>query len=154
MSTKIIKRGLLWGLLIYSVGSLFFMPIGPILDRFKAVVPWIGTGVIATEALFIIGLLVMATSLGLRIHNPFQLRKQMKSILQEAVASRMFWNGFWINAVGACGSSLLLCIGIFSALPVTSWGLVYLPIADLATTIAIRYWALRANANARERGQL
>jgi hypothetical protein len=147
MATKAIKRGMLWLLVIFSVVSLFFTPLDSILDKILMVLPWVGPGLIATEVLFIIGLGIMATSIGLRIRNPLKLRKELGNILREATDVRTFWVGFWINAIGAAGSCLLVCIALFVALPITSWGLAYIPLADLVATLALRAWIIRASTH-------
>lgn len=140
------KRVFFWVLLVYSLGSLLFTPLGPVLASVKAILPWVGVGAIVTETLFIAGLVIMAAAIGLESRNPLTLRKDIKRMLVAAVETRSFWVGFWINAVGACGSSLFLCAGILIALPPSSWSLLYFPLLDLAATIAIRHWAIKAQA--------
>lgn len=146
METKRFKRGLFWGLILISVGSLLFTPFNSLRRDMSQTLPWVGFGVIVSEILFIGGLIIMATSIGLKVRNPLKLRGRLKHILRNSIITRSFWVGFWINAVGAVLSSLLLAAGIFAALPMTSWGLLYVPIADLAATIVIRQWALRARS--------
>jgi len=117
-----------------------------LVERIVATLPWVGIGVIVTEVLFVSGLLIMALSLGIRIRNPLKLRREIKSVLSASTASKTFWAGFWVNAVGAVGTGLLACAGIISVFPVTSWGLMYLPLIDLVATVAIRHWAIKALA--------
>ncbi len=146
MSTKTIKRGLLWSLVIFSLGSLVFTPFDSLWSRVISSLPWLGTGVIVSEAFFIGGLIIMAMSMGLKIRNPLRLRKELKSILRASVATKPFWVGFWVNALGAVASGILLGVGICVVLPVTSWGLLYLPLVDLTATVVIRRWALEVHA--------
>ena len=144
MQTKVFKRGLLWGLILISIGSLLFTPFDSLKREISQTLPWVGLGVIVSEIFFIGGLAIMALSIGMKLQNPLKLRGELKRVLRASITSRGFWVGFWINAVGAVTSSILLAAGIFAALPMTSWGLLYLPVADLAATIVIRQWALRA----------
>lgn len=147
---KTIKRGLFWGLVLFSIVSLVFTPFASLKSDITRALPWVAVGVVVSEVLFTIGLVVMATSIGVKIRNPFKLRRELKRVLLASTATWVFWVGFWINASGAVGTMLLLGAGILVALPMTSWGLLWVPVVDLAATIAIRQWALRAHA--RERG--
>lgn len=149
MFSKSLERGLLWSLVLFSIGSLIFTPFHALWDSVLHALPWLGTGVIVTEAMFIGGLCIMAASMGIQIRNPFALRKELKNILREGAATQAFWTGFWVNALGACGSSVLLGAGICITLPITSWGLLWIPAADLAVTASIRKWALRSLARER-----
>lgn len=151
MSTKDLKRGLLWGLVVFSLGSLVFAPLHTLQEKLVHALPWVGTGVILTEAMFIGGLCIMATSIGMKVHvrTVFSLRAELKEILSASTATPTFWVGFWMNAIGAVGSGLVTAAGIFMALPVTSWGLACIPFADLVVTIVIRQWALQAHARVR-----
>ncbi len=150
MTTKTIKRGLFWGLVILSVGFLFFTPYDQLIDRAIQVLPWVGTTLILTEALFIIGLIIMALAAGMSVRNPWRLRREITTILQQTVTSRMFWVGFWINLVGAIGSTVVLAIALFKVLPIQSWAIILILVADLFATILLRVWVMRYRA--RERG--
>lgn len=140
----IAKRVLLCALVAFSIGSVFFTPLDPVLAQMKAVLPWLGIGVVVTETMFVVGLVIMAAALGVEIRNPLRLRKSIKDILAAAVQTPTFWAGFWVNATGACATAVMLGTAIVMALPVTSWGLMYFPALDLAATVAIRRWALNA----------
>lgn len=149
MKMKTLERGLLWGLVIYTVVSLILTPFRSIKEAVVDVLPWIGIGVMVTEVLFIGGLLIMATSVGLKTRNPLSLRKELKNILRASTQTRVFWVGFWINATGACGSSLLLMIGVFVAFPVAGWGVACALLIDLVVTIVVRKRALEVQTRER-----
>lgn len=138
------RRVLLCALVAFSIGSVFFTPLERVMAQTKAVLPWLGIGLVVTETMFIAGLTLMGAALGLEVRNPLRLRKSIKKILGAAVQTRAFWVGFWVNAVGACATALLLGTAVVLVLPATSWGLVYFAALDLAATIAIRHWALNA----------
>ncbi|HEY0965024.1 MAG TPA: hypothetical protein VGE13_00915 [Candidatus Saccharimonadales bacterium] len=150
MQTKTIKRALLWALVIFSIASLVFTPLGPLKDDIIQVLPWFGVGVVATEVLFIGGLAMMAASMGVKFRNPLRLRRELKSLLAATTTTKMFWFGFWINAAGAVASSIVLGAGILMALPPSSWGVLSLVVVDITATVVIRGWVVRAHA--RERG--
>ncbi len=150
MRTKTIKRALLWALVIFSIASLLFTPFGSLKEDIIRVLPWFGVGVIVTEMLFIGGLAIMATSMGLKVQNPLRLRGELKSLLAATTSTKMFWLGFWVNAIGAIGSSVVLGVGILMALPPSSWGLMTLVGADIAATVVIRGWAVRAHTRERD----
>jgi hypothetical protein len=150
VNAKTITRVLFWALVLFSAVSLIFAPFDSIWERLISVLPWLGIGVIVSEALFIGGIVIMATPLGIRVRNPFKLHKDLKAILLASTNTTTFWVGFWINAVGACATTFLLAVGIVAVLPVTSWGLLCLAAVDLAATIAIRQWALQAHERGRD----
>lgn len=150
MSTKTIKRGLLWALVIISVGFLFFTPYDQLLDNAKQVLPWVGTAIILSEALFITGLIIMAIAAGMSVRNPWRLRRELKAIFRSAANSRLFWVGFWINVVGAVGSTGSVCVALFKVLPVQSWAIILIPLADLLATALLRLWVIRYRARERD----
>lgn len=147
MSTKTIKRGLLWGLVFLSVGFLFFTPYDQLLDNAKQVLPWVGTAVVLSEALFIIGLIIMAIAAGTSIRHPWRLRREIKTLFRDTVVkSRLFWVGFSINVIGALGSTGSICVALFMVLPVQSWAIILIPLADILATVLLRLWVIRYRA--------
>lgn len=52
--------------------------------------------------------------------------------------SKLFWFGFWLSVIGACGDGFIIIWGIGKTLPVSSWGLMILPFWDLSLTYIIR----------------
>ena len=115
-----------------------FAPFEQVIDGIVQILPWVGAGVIVSEVLFIGGLLVIASSIGLKIKNPLKLRKEFIEILSACTGTKVFWLGFWMNAVGAVGTGVLLIAGIVIALPASSWGIAIMPLVDLLATIALR----------------
>lgn len=146
---KKIERYLLWTLGLVSVAFLIFAPWGEVWGRIKEHFFWMAIGGAISEAAFAGGLVIMAASIGMNIRNPFKLRKNLKSILQSSTKTRLFWIGFWTNAVGAIGTGFLILFGIVLVLPVSSWGLAVLAIFDLMVTIALRRVVLGVHARHR-----
>lgn len=132
-------KKIMWFLVALSVIMLFFSPLNELKDIVSQNLPWVLTGLIITEGLFVLGLIFMAYSveheLGL---NPFKWRSHFKKVAKHIPESRVFWLGFWLNAIGAFGSGVVVGLGILISLPVTSWGLIWLPFLDLSLTIALR----------------
>jgi hypothetical protein len=152
MNGNALKRGLLWGLVLFSVGSLILMPLRSVKESIIDILPWVGIGVVMTETLFIIGLCLMATAIGLKVQKPrdlLRLRSELKEILRSATTTKSFWVGFWMNAVGAVGSGVVFTAGIVAALPVSSWGLAIVSTLDIFVTVAIRQHVLQAHTRER-----
>jgi hypothetical protein len=109
---------------------------------------WLGSGLLISEVCFIAGALVMTVSLGVevagnnRVHGWWKklryARREVKSMAQEAVASRLFGFGFWLNFVGAVGTSILLALSVIKFIPLAGWGLLVLVIIDLVATFSWR----------------
>lgn len=147
MKMKMFKRGLLIGVLLFSVFSLVFSPYHELKDQFIEAAPWVVTGMIVSELCFILGLTVMAIGVGSKVRNPLRLRREIKTILISGVTTQIFWIGFWINAVGAVGTAVCGIAGIVLVLPIGSWGLMVLPLLDVAATITLRVWAVKHRPN-------
>lgn len=125
--------------MLVSVASLIFSPLGPLIDRIREVGPWVGLGLLVSEVLFIIGLAVMAWSVGVRLGaNPLRWRDRLQDILAQLDRSPSFWAGLTINTVGAVGTAVVVLGAIAAGLPLSAWGLMVLPLADVSLTIAVR----------------
>ncbi len=132
-------RVVFWGLVALSIASLLLSPLGPLIDRVREVGPWVGGGLLLSEVLFAIGLLVMAWSVGVKLgRNPFQWRTRLDVVLAQLQRSPTFWVGLAVNTVGAIGTALVLVAAVLAGLPVSAWGLLVLPAADLGLTVAVR----------------
>ncbi|MEM7323854.1 MAG: hypothetical protein AAF531_12275 [Actinomycetota bacterium] len=133
------RRILFWGLIVLSIGSLLFAPLGPTIDRVKEVGPWVAAGLLASEALFVLGLALMAATVGVKLGpNPLRWRSQFDTILAKLDRTPMFWVGLILNTVGALGTGVVILIAVLTGLPPTAWGLLVLPLADLSLTAAVR----------------
>ncbi|MGH1493131.1 MAG: hypothetical protein ACRBK7_27665 [Acidimicrobiales bacterium] len=118
---------------------MLFAPLQPTIDRAKAVGPWVGLGIVASEVLFIIGLVVMAGTVGIRLGlNPLRWRSQLDTILGHLDRTPLFWFGLALNTVGALGTGLVILAATLTGLPPTAWGLLVIPLADLSLTAAVR----------------
>lgn len=134
-----VRRTLFWGLIILSIGSLIFAPLQPTIDRVKEVGPWVAIGLVVSEILFVIGLAVMAGTVGVKLgFNPLKWRSQFDVILAKLDRSPLFWVGLVINTIGAIGTGVVVLIATLTGLPPTAWGLLVLPLADLSLTAAVR----------------
>lgn len=134
-----LRRILFWGLIVLSIGSLIFAPLGPTIDRLKEVGPWVAIGLLASEALFILGLAVMAATVGVKLGaNPLKWRSHFEAILAKLNRTPLFWVGLALNTIGALGTGVVLLIATLTGLPPSAWGLLVLPLADLSLTAAVR----------------
>jgi len=146
---------ILWAVIIFSLGSLFFSPTQPIVDQLKANLPWVATGILLSEITLTIGFLLM-----LSIATPAFVRSLTKSIKNAVMGiihikkmvdefdwahvanrcnnSKIFWIGFWVSVLGASGDGVVLITAIGNTLPITSWGMMILPFWDLGLTFIIR----------------
>jgi hypothetical protein len=112
-------------------------------------IAYIAAGLLITETLFIIGAILMAASLGISAASQGHLlkkwyeharhvRKQAKSLAGSIIDSKLFAMGFWMNFVGAVGTSLLLVILVLRFAPVAGSGLLIVLLIDLAATFGLR----------------
>jgi hypothetical protein len=141
MLEKTIKhhKKIMWALVAASIAMLFFSPLNELKETVSEALPWVLTGVLITESLFVIGIIIMAIAVEYELGlNPLKWRSHIKSVLHHVPENRLFWIGFWINAIGALGSGIVVAAGILISLPATSWGLIWLPFLDLSLTVALR----------------
>jgi hypothetical protein len=107
-----------------------------------------GVALIITEALFTLGALLMATSVGLevaganRLHRVYRILRQSRArarqMATEILESKLFALGFWMNFAGAVGTSVILISVVASFVPTTGWGLLLLLFLDLLATFLWR----------------
>ncbi|MCA9349265.1 hypothetical protein KC878_03975 [Candidatus Saccharibacteria bacterium] len=101
--------------------------------------PWLLGLAGLTEALFILGLVIMAYSVGHDLGwNPIKWHGHLKSIVHKVSLDKLFWVGFWVNTTGALGTGIVWLIAILYGLPISSWGSLWLPLADIALTVSLR----------------
>lgn len=122
----------------WSVVMLVFSPLGEVLDSLKDNAPILGVSLIASEVLFIIGLVLMALSLGIKVRNPFKLRRHLKEFISSISASKLFWVGFFVNLVGAVMTAIIGLAGVMLVLPVASWPIALIFLVDLWATLEVR----------------
>lgn len=124
-------------------------PLGETKDKVIDAAPWVGGGILASEALWIGGAAMMLAAVGKTIKNPLKIRKQVPELAQKADSSKLFKAGFYINTTGAVGDFAVLSVGVMNKLPVHSWGVLGIALADLGITIAVRraiYKGIKKNA--------
>lgn len=119
--------------------SLALSPLGSLIDRVREIGPWVGLGLLVSEVLFVAGLAIMAWSVGVRMgFNPLRWRDRVEVVLASLDRSVTFWFGLAINTVGAAGTALVIVAAVLGGLPLSAWGLLLLPLADLSLTVAVR----------------
>ena len=122
-----------------SVLSLFLSPLDKVKDKIMGSAPELLALLATSELLFIAGIIIMASAVGLELgKNPLTWRKHFHGLVKEITTDNLFWTGFWINAVGALATGILIGVGVVILLPPQSWGLIWLAVADIAITLLIR----------------
>jgi hypothetical protein len=146
---------LLWAVILFSVIGLFFSPKDQLIEQLKNTLPWVSIGILLSEITLTTGFLLMLAiaapafikSLGKSFQNAlegiFQVKKVVGemdwvSVAKKCDSSKLFWFGFWVSVVGACGDGVILIIAIGKTLPIQSWGIMILPFWDLGLTYIIR----------------
>ncbi|MEM7338233.1 MAG: hypothetical protein AAF467_06280 [Actinomycetota bacterium] len=138
------RRVFFWLLIIGSIGSLVLAPLGPTIDRVRSVGPWVGLGLIMSEVLFVIGLALMAGAMGISLGpNPLRWRSRLDTVLARLDRTPVFWVGLVINTIGALGTGVVLVAAVIGGLPLSAWGLLVLPAADISLTAAVRAAVVR-----------
>lgn len=113
-------------------------PMSELKDDVIAAAPWVGGGVAASEVAFATGAAMMAGSVGSKIGNPWTIKERIPDIAQRAQDSKLFWTGFWTNTTGAVGDFAVISAGVLKEMPVESYPLLALTLADLGMTVAVR----------------
>lgn len=108
----------------------------------------VGIGIVIAEVLFIAGVVFMAISAGesfpsiKKIHkwpgHFSALRGDTRSFAENLLTSRLFAIGFWMNFVGAVGTSTILVFAILKFAPYTGIGVLAVIIVDLVATFGWR----------------
>lgn len=92
-----------------------------------------------SEALFIAGIIVMASVVGHDLgKNPLKWRHHVSKLAKKAISHTIFWLGFWLNAIGAVSTTLLLSVATIRYLPKEAAPLLGIALFDLFTTFALR----------------
>ena len=132
------KKKLIILLGFFTVVELFLVPFNASSTEL-AKLPIFATLLLFSESLFIIGLLLIALSVEHDLGpNPLKWRRHFKTLIKHIPNDKKFWIGFWINLVGALSTGLIVLFGIIFVLPIESWGIIWLPITDIAITILLR----------------
>jgi len=128
-----------WILIAASVGLIVVSPFNSTVAKIKQVGPWVGGGLVVSEFLFVLGLLLLAWSAGIHLGpNPMKWKSHTKMLLSTLDRTPLFWVGLVVNTIGALGTGLILGVGVVAGLPWQSWGLLAIPVADIAVTISLR----------------
>jgi hypothetical protein len=108
----------------------------------------LGIGLALTEACFIIGAIVAAASVGMLLSaqggfvgwwkNLRHARRNIQDVMQSITRNKLFEFGFWLNLLGAVGTSLLLGVAVVMLLPVVAWWILILLILDIAASLGWR----------------
>lgn len=105
---------------------------------------------VLTEICFVIGATMVAAGLGKSIfagtgYNPLawlkaigRLRGEYHSFAERINTSTSFRIGFNLNWFGAVGTGVVALVGILVVLPATAWGLLVLPVLDIAASFGWR----------------
>lgn len=113
-------------------------PAEQTIEYAKDAVPAAAYGFLAMEVSFNVGLLMMSTAIGRREKNPFKWRSMMNDLATEANNSMLFKTGFWVNTTSAVGQFAIPTAVICTQTPPEAWGMLGVPLADLAVTVAVR----------------
>ncbi len=133
------KAKLLLGVAATSLAvTLATDKLGEVQEQVADAAPWVGAGVVASEALFIGGAAMMASSVGEKIGNPLTVKNRIPEIAKHANESTLFKTGFVTNTIGAVGDFAVISAGVVHELPPQSWGVLGLTLTDLAGTVALR----------------
>lgn len=104
-----------------------------------------------SEACFVIGALMVAIGGGKVVFagtgkNPlkwalavWRVRTAYRKLAEVAPSSRLVRIGFHLNWLGAVLTGVFLAAGIILVLPMTSWGLLVLPLLDILASFGWRY---------------
>ncbi|TLQ44591.1 hypothetical protein FEF34_17020 [Streptomyces marianii] len=120
------------------LATLALNPLGELKHKAIEAAPWVGIGILVGEIMFLGGLVMMASGVGIKAGNPFRLKSNFARICQLANHSHLFMAGFWVNSLGAVGSAVAIVFGVVLHLPWESYGILTFAAVDLMLTIAIR----------------
>lgn len=119
--------------------SIATNPLGELKEDIGETAPWAIGGLFATEALWIGGAALMASSAGKKVGNPLSMHSRWDEISGSIVESKGFRAGLLVNTAGAIGTAGVVIAGAATALPAEAMpGAFGLAAADIASTIAIR----------------
>lgn len=121
-----------------AVVTFALNPMEEVTEEVVDTAPAVAVGLVASEAAFVGGLVMMASSVGNKIGNPLKLREKMPEICEKANESKLFKAGFWTNTAGAVGSAAVITAGVVAKLPPESYGILSFAAADIAVTVGVR----------------
>ncbi|MGB3023839.1 MAG: hypothetical protein WBB39_03475 [Candidatus Saccharimonadales bacterium] len=136
-------------LVIVSIGLtvINWQLSGDLRSRMVEIV-WVAPALFVTEALFVVGAIMMAVSAGENLaeyrhprhwhRGVMTIRRQTRQFAEKLVISTLFTVGFWCNFAGAVGTSLILIIGLALIAPLTSLGVTLIIVIDLIATFGWR----------------
>ncbi len=134
----------IWGVVGLSILPIVLSPLSGLQSRLANTLPWVGVGTLASELIFVIGLAIIASDIGIKLgRNPLKWRAHLVSAVRKSSHERVFWIGFIINTIGAIATAVIVAAGIFFTLPFSSWGLLIVPLIDFGITLSIRAAALQ-----------
>jgi hypothetical protein len=150
-----LHKKIFWIIIFISFLGLFFTPFKPIFDELKRTLPWVASGILLSEILLTAGFITMISiatpaffisfkkSLKIALYDIMNIKSIVGNINWTHVANKcnssvIFWLGFWISVIGACGDGIILILAIGKSLPIQSWGLMIIPFWDLGLTYMVR----------------
>lgn len=122
-----------------SVGmTLIDSPITDTKDQILNAAKWMGPSLAAGEAVWIGGGAMMLAAIGVKVKNPFKIKKMIPEIADKANNSRLFNAGYLINTTAAMAEFGISTTGVMTEFPMRSWGLASFGFIDLAATYFVR----------------
>lgn len=118
-----------------------------------AALPWVGSGVVASETAFVVGAGMMAAAVGSKVGSPLKIKERIPEIAERANDSLLFKSGFWVNTTGAVGTAAIVSAGVVAKLPPESWGVLPIAFADMGLTTTVRLAMHRGIRNNVQRRQ-
>ena len=116
-------------------------------QRLSSIV-WTGPALLMTELMFIVGAVMMAMSAGEELstyrhprhwhHGIRALRQNTRRFAENLIISPLFEIGFWLNFVGAIGTSVIIIAGLIIVAPYTGLGITIIVFIDLIATFGWR----------------
>lgn len=138
------REAVIIALVVMSLIVALLSPKDQVIDALSNQWSYLLIILVATEGLFLAGLAIMIVVLGYDLGpNVFLWRKHLNSALHEIPQQNSFWIGFWVNAVGAVGTGLVVLFTVITILPVQAWGLSLIAVLDISITLSLRYEILR-----------
>lgn len=149
---------IIWaGLLVSIVLAIAYWPQLSLAKQQISHLMFYGVALVITEIFFTAGALIMAVEIGAElsgeIRGPHWLyrlrhaRRNLRKHAKAAIRSRWFGLGFWLNFIGAVGTSLILIVGIMSVAKIAGLGLIAILAIDLVASFA---WRVPLHINRRK----
>jgi hypothetical protein len=121
-----------------AVGSLAANPIGETIEAVRDVAPYVGTGLIISEAGWIGGAAMMLATGGKKMLNPLKIKTAFKDIADNAEDSKFFKAGFALNLSSAVAQFAIPTVAVTANMPPQTWGILAVGAIDLWATIVLR----------------